>query len=222
MAISITWGTRVIYVPRADMPLLQVSPEIRELDLNVLRLALKDLEDDEEGMPFPDTHRHVTEATLSGLTFARLVEIINSYTVEFEDGQYTVFCTGANHNLADVKVANQVSLIINNSAGLIVLNTDDLVIQESGIKRGQAFGALPFSLVLTVDHISPALGVAPTGEYRLDGMSAWDALANPIDELGYGVYSLQGLEHYETDAESVSYRFSAAGCDPVVITVLPK
>jgi hypothetical protein len=119
MAISITWGTKVIYVPKADLTLIQASPEIRELDLDWFRLELKDLEDGEEGMCFPDTHRHVTETTLAGLTYARIVEIINGYTVEFEDGQYTVNCVGANHNVSDVKVANQVSLIINNAAGLI-------------------------------------------------------------------------------------------------------
>jgi hypothetical protein len=122
MAISITWGTKVINVPKADLTLIQASPEVRELDLDWFRLQLKDLEDDPEGMPFVDTHRHNTEVTLSGLTYARIVEIINGYTVEFEDGQYTVNCVGANHNISDVKVANQVSLIVNNAAGLITNN----------------------------------------------------------------------------------------------------
>jgi len=50
MAISITWPTGEIYVPKADMTLVQSTPfEIRELDINTFRLALKDLEDDEEG-----------------------------------------------------------------------------------------------------------------------------------------------------------------------------
>ena len=119
MAVSITWGTKVIYVPRADLTLIQSSPEIREMDLNWFRMQLKGLEDDEAGMPFPDTHTHNTEVELAGLVYARIIEIINGYTVEFEDGQYTVTCVGANHNLSDVRVANQVSLIVNNAAGLI-------------------------------------------------------------------------------------------------------
>ena len=119
MAISVNWITGVISVPKADMGLLQPSPEIRELDLNAFRLILRDLEDDPDGRPWPKTHKHNTEVTLSGLTYARIVEIIDPYTVEFEDAQYTVACTGANHNLANVKVTNQVSLIINNAAGLI-------------------------------------------------------------------------------------------------------
>ncbi len=119
MAISINWATGVIYVPKADLTLIQASPEVRQIDLNWFRMQLKDLEDSEEGMIFPYTHNHNTEVTLSGLTYARIVEITNGYTVEFEDGYYTINCVGANHNLADVKVANSVSLIVNNAAGLI-------------------------------------------------------------------------------------------------------
>jgi hypothetical protein len=119
MAITINWPTGVINVPKADLTLIQASPEVRQIDLNWFRMQLKDLEDSDDGMIFPYTHNHNTEVTLSGLTYARIVEITNGYTVEFEDGQYTINCVGANHNLADVKVANQVSLIVNNAAGLI-------------------------------------------------------------------------------------------------------
>jgi hypothetical protein len=124
MAVSVDWGTKVITIPKADTSLLQASPEVRELDVDWFRLQLKALEDDEAGMPYLDTHSHVTELTLAGFTYVRSLEIKNGYTVEFEDGQYTVSCTGANHNLSDVKVANQVSLVINNSAGLLNNNTN--------------------------------------------------------------------------------------------------
>jgi hypothetical protein len=119
MAITVNPLTDVIYVPKADLTLIQASPEVRELDLDWFRLELRDWEDSEEAMPRPKTHNHVTETTLAGLTYARIVEILSPYTVEFEDAQYTVNCVGANHNISDVKVANQVSLIINNAAGLI-------------------------------------------------------------------------------------------------------
>lgn len=117
MAISINWATKVITVPQADLTL--VSGSLYELDVDVFRLALKDIEDSEEGMAQPDTHRHSTESTLSGVTYARQFEIINGYTVTFENGSYTVRCVGANHNIGDVKNVNSVSLIIGNSAGLI-------------------------------------------------------------------------------------------------------
>lgn len=121
MAISINWATKVIFVPLADLAV--VSPGLYELDVDAFRLALKDIEDSEDGVAFPDTHRHNTQVTLSGVTYSRIVEIINGYTVEFEDLPYTVRCVGANHNIADVKVVNQVSLIVGNSAGLITVAT---------------------------------------------------------------------------------------------------
>jgi hypothetical protein len=119
MAISIDWGTKVINVPRADLPVTQVSPEVRELDADWFRLQLKSLEDDADGMTFPDTHSHNTEVTLGGLVLARVIEIINGYTITFEDGQYSVDIVGANTNYMDVTNPNQVSLRSTNSAGLI-------------------------------------------------------------------------------------------------------
>lgn len=115
MAVSVNWTTRIITVPQADLTFL--GGVIYQLDVDALRLELKALEDD-EGMPFLDTHRHNTEVVLSGVTYARTVEIINNYRIEFENGSYTVSATGANHNIGDVMVPNNVSLIVNNSAGL--------------------------------------------------------------------------------------------------------
>ena len=60
MTITINWATKVIFIPKADLTLVQVSPtEILSLDLNVLRLVLKDNEDNEDGIIFLDTHSHV-------------------------------------------------------------------------------------------------------------------------------------------------------------------
>ncbi|MHC4950704.1 MAG: hypothetical protein ACYTEU_06920 [Planctomycetota bacterium] len=138
MAISVNWPTKVINVPKADLTLIQASPvEIRELDLNAFHRTLRSLEDDPDGIGFVKTHLHNTEVTLSGLTYARIIEIINGYTVEFEDGQYTVNCTGANHNLGDVKVANQVSLIINNAAGLITNTAIEYASYNGGVTVDQ-------------------------------------------------------------------------------------
>jgi len=120
MAISIDWGTRVITVPKADLTLIDAGPpEIRELDLNDFHLWLRAAEWDPEGMPFLDTHNHNTEVLLGGVTYARIIEIINGYTVTFEDGQYVVNLVGANSNVLEVTNANQVSVRAANSAGLI-------------------------------------------------------------------------------------------------------
>ena len=84
MAISINWSTGVITVPKADTVQIQASPEIRTLDIDTFRLALKDLEDEVDGIVFPTTHNHVAPITVGGTVFARVVEILPPYTVTFE------------------------------------------------------------------------------------------------------------------------------------------
>lgn len=125
MAISINWATQVISVPQAD--LTHVTGTLYELDTDAFRLALKSIEDSEEGIVFPDTHRHNTEATVAGTTFARLIEIINGYSIEFEDGAYSVRLAGSNNNFFDVENGileqNTVQVISQNSAGLIVTSS---------------------------------------------------------------------------------------------------
>ena len=121
MAISVDWGTKVITVPRADLTLIQAAPtEVRELDLNWFRLQLKDLEDSPEGIVCLDTHRHNTVVAIGSLVLARVVEIINGYTVTFEDGSYVVSIVGGNTNLMDVLNLNSVAVRGQNSAGMTV------------------------------------------------------------------------------------------------------
>jgi len=124
MPISITWGTKVISIPQSYLSLVSGTVSLYELDTEQFRLDLKDLEDDEEGMPFPDTHSHNTEVTVAGVTYARVIEIINGYSITFDDGQYTVRLVGSNNNFFDVENGilnqNQVQVIAGNAAGLIV------------------------------------------------------------------------------------------------------
>lgn len=123
MAITIDWDAKIINVPKGEPTVATLvdpgPPEIYDIDVDAFRLILKDLEDGEEGMPFPDTHLHNTEVSLAGTTFARTIEIINGYTIEWADGQYRVQLKGGNTNFADVSVVNQVSIVPFNSGGLI-------------------------------------------------------------------------------------------------------
>jgi len=126
MAITIDWGnTFIISVPQADLNLL--SGTLYELDTEVFRLVLKDLEDDEDGIVFPNTHRRNAPVTVAGQTYAQTLEILPPYSIEFEDGSYTVQLVGSNNNLFDVEngilVQNTVSVIPTNSAGLILVET---------------------------------------------------------------------------------------------------
>ena len=144
MAITINWLTKVINVPRADMALVQASPEIRQLDVDAFRLELKDIEDS-EGMPYVDTHRHVSTITVGGVTLARVVEIINGYTVTFEDGQYAVNLVGANNNIGDVTNVNQVSVRSSNSAGLTSIPDLIRLLKAHGMVPGASIFVPPGS-----------------------------------------------------------------------------
>ena len=116
MALVIDWANKIINVPQADLTLIVGT--LYEHDTDVFRLELKALEASAEGMPFADTHRHNTEVIISQVVYARTVEIINGYTVTYEDGQYAVNLSGSNNNILDVLNRNQVSIASNNSAGL--------------------------------------------------------------------------------------------------------
>lgn len=130
MALSVNWPTKVISVPKNYLTL--ISGVRYELDVDQFRLDLRSLEDDLDGITFLRTHKHNTEATLGGVTYARQVEIINGYTVTFEDGQYIVELAGANNNILEKSNYNQVSIREKNSAGLISVTSG------SGLDQAQS------------------------------------------------------------------------------------
>ena len=122
---SINWLTLVISIPKSYLTL--VSGTLYELDTNQFRLDVLDIMDNADGMPFKDPFSHNTEVTVAGVTYARFIELVNNYSVTFEDDAYTVKLAGSNNNIFDVENGilnqNSVSVISGNSAGLIVVNT---------------------------------------------------------------------------------------------------
>lgn len=123
MATTINPITGIIYVPKVDTTLVDIGPpEIRELDTNVWRLELRDIEDDELNRPWPRTHDHNSDVDIGGgVILADVLLILDPYTVTFEDGQYAVNLVGTNNNILLKNNKNQVSVNPGNSAGLIVV-----------------------------------------------------------------------------------------------------
>jgi len=122
MAILIDWSTKVITVEQNTPGVVSfIGGSVYELDTFAFRLALKDLEDSEVGMSMPDTHRHNTQVLLGGIYYARTIEIINGYTITFEEtgSPYVVNLVGSNNNILDVTNLGTVQIRSNNSAGLI-------------------------------------------------------------------------------------------------------
>lgn len=121
MGLSITWATKVINVLQGDLTFIGGS--VYELDTDQFRKDLNALQASADGIVFETTHEHTAPKTLAGTTFARFIEIINGYTIDFEDGKYQVNLVGSNNNILDVKTVNQVSLAVQNTAGLIQVST---------------------------------------------------------------------------------------------------
>ena len=126
MAITIDWATKVISVPKADLTF--ISGTLYELDTNWFRKELKALEAGVYGIVNQRTHIHTTEVAVAGVTYARFVEIINGYSVEFEDDPliYSIRIVGSNNKIFDVEngilVPNHAHVVPTNAAGLIVVN----------------------------------------------------------------------------------------------------
>ncbi len=108
--------------------LTNVTGSLYELDTDTFRNEVHALLAAEAGIPFTDAFVHNTEVTVAGTTFARTLEFISPYSVQFlPDSQWSVRLVGSNNNIFDVEngilVQNQVQVIPTNSAGLIVRET---------------------------------------------------------------------------------------------------
>lgn len=140
MALSVTWSTKVINILQAD--LTDLGGGVYELDTDQFRKDLNALQASVEGIVFDTTHEHTAPKTLAGTTFARFIEIINGYTIDFEDGQYQVNLVGSNNNILDVKTVNQVSLAVQNTAGLIQISTGSGLSVDQDTKLTSVFNEL--------------------------------------------------------------------------------
>jgi hypothetical protein len=197
MAISITWGSKTIHVPQSY--LTNITGTLYELDTDQLRLDLKALEDDVEGMPFPDTHRHNTAVTIAGVTYARFIEIINGYKIEFEDGQYSVRLAGSNNNFFDVEAGvlsqNQVQVIPGNAAGLQVVSVGSGLSVEQDAKLTSIDNRTAYQIKI-IDNKRLLVKVAPTWYLRVfddNGTTVIlekalkDASGNEITDIAAGI-----------------------------------
>lgn len=181
MSISIDYTTKVISVPKAYLTLDTMSPyEIRTLDSNQFHLDLRALEFNEQGILFDATHNHTTIVTLGGTTFARLVEIINGYTLTFEDGSYAVAILGANTNFADVLNLNTVSVRTANTAGLIQVVSGSGVTEQDKLDIADRVWDEVQAVHLTAGTTGKALSDASAGgDTTAIASAVWDMVLYP-------------------------------------------
>jgi len=208
MAITIDYSDPaelIINVPKADLTLIQASPnEIRQLDVDAFRLELKGLEDDSTGMAFTKTHNHNTTVEVGGVILARVVEILDPYVVQFEDGQYAVNLTGANNNIGDRLLVNQVSVRSSNSAGL-----QDLSTLLAAAYQGEVI----------INTITGQAGTStPIGTRGAPSSVLTDALAIAVSN-GIGTFRLMNTITLTTIDLSAGYTFTSDNPVNVVLTV---
>lgn len=125
MALTIDPALKRITVPQADATMSLVSGTLYELDTKAFKEAVMDLLASEAYIWMDDALDHTGEKVLGSETFARFVEMINSWTYTFENTSMSVQMAGSNNNLFDSEtpfLVNQslVNVIGRNSAGLIV------------------------------------------------------------------------------------------------------
>lgn len=205
MAISVDHATRIITIPQADLTL--ISGTLYELDTNVFRQNLKDFEDGEAGIVLPNTHRHNTEVTVAGTTFARTLEIINGFSIAFSpDTQYSVRLVGSNNNIFDVESGilqqNQVQVIANNSAGLI-----------SGT---ETFTAISNSEYLGAIWINSISGNDANNGKPNSPVATATAAKTLADSLGLATYHLRGSITLGSSHDQWSFIGDSAALNDIV------
>lgn len=179
MALSINWGAKVITVPQADLTFL--SGVIYEHDVDAFQRELSDILDSEEGQPQLPTHIHTTELTLAGVTYARSIEIINGYTVTYENGNYRVNLIGANNNIIDVLNYNSVQVVPNNSAGLITVTSGSGVTAQDKTDIINGVWTKALESGLTAEEITRIMLSALTG--KTTGVGTSNEIYKSVDTL---------------------------------------
>lgn len=202
--VVVFWGRKEIFIPKFASVLIQTNPrEIRQLDLDAFRLTLKGLEDSSDGMAFVRTHTHNTTVSIGGAVLARVIEIINGYTVTFEDGPYAINLVGANSNVGDVVNVNAVSVRSANSAGLQDLNS---------------LQAASFGGTVTLDSTSPHVGtIFPVGTTQYPINNTTDGL-QIATERGLVTFDVPRSEVLSNTNFGVGYVF--AGTNPIASDVV--
>ena len=131
MALTIDPATKVISVPQSDLAF--VSGTKWTFDTNVQRKAIMALLASEAYIWMDDAFVHNTEVTVAGVTYARTLEMVNSYSLTLENtgSAYSADFQGSNNNFFDIEngILNPTPLVTvqsNNSAGLQTVATGGL------------------------------------------------------------------------------------------------
>jgi len=149
----------------------------------------------------PDAFTHNTEVTVAGVTYARSIEFINSYSIQFENtaSAYTVRIIGSNNNIFDVEngilvPTPLVTVISTNSAGLqTVVSGSGVTQQDKDDIENQIFtriveGAITFEQLVRIISAEAAGKVIqqPDGSYVIRDINDTKARITGDDSANNG------------------------------------
>ncbi len=154
MPLLCNWNTKVITIPKTELT-LDTGTKYKLTVVYWFEL-LRELNGSVEGIA-ETINSSLFNNTPPTTSTPRIVDVINGYTVQFEDGLYSVELTNGNTNYRDVEIKNQVSVGTNNTTGFI-----DPTFLEAGIYDGR----------VVVDFINGVAGADKTAAGELIGTFA--------------------------------------------------
>ena len=143
MPLLCDWNTKIITVPKSELT-LDTGTKYKITAVYWFEL-LRELNGSVEGIA-ETINSPLFNNTPPTSSTPRIVNVINGYTVQIEDGLYSLEIINGNTNFRDVEIKNQVSVGTNNTTGFI-----DPTFLEAGIYDGK--------VVVDFDN-----GVAGTGK----------------------------------------------------------
>ena len=200
MPLSVDWTNKFITIPKLELTL--ISGTRYKITVAYYWQLLREANAAEEGIPF-DTMYNSTAATSST---PQIVDLINGYTAEFEDGLYSVEFINGNTNFREVEVKNQVSVGTNNTTGFI-----DPTFLESGLFIDGAV------------HIDTVNGVAGTDKTPAGGIiGTRQTPSNNIADskqicLNRGLNIINFITPYTIVDEDLSTGYALTGDSPFLV-----
>lgn len=90
-------------------------------------------------------------------------------------------------------------------------------LQPAGIPKNVAFSNFGFLMVLSSDHITPAIGKTLTAQISKDG-GVFAACTNTATEIGSGVYKIN-FTQTEMNADFITVKFIGTDCDQRTVSM---
>lgn len=206
MALLCDWITKVITVPKTDLTL--VSGTDYTLDVIKWFELLRTLNGDAEGIA--ETVREpLYNNTPPTSSTPRIVNVINGYTCQMENGLYNVDIINGNSNWREVEIKNQVGVSTNNTTGFINPTFLEHSLFEGGV---------------TIDTLNgyPASFDSLVGTSKYPSSNEAEANAIALTHGFKRMYVVGDLLLDDTEVEWTGFEFIGESAIKTLITIEPE